>query len=169
MHVFATELAVAKRDLAVGKCKKRMVFAQADIVARVPLGAALTHDDVAGANHLAAELLHAEALALAVTAVAGRAACFLMCHRWLLLLRRFLGCALSRRSIFCRGDFALGRSFLGRLLGTGGFVVLGRGALGRRADDFAGLMLGGGRVGNFLRTRRRRLVGLGRSFGLGRS
>ena len=64
MDVFAAKLAVAKRDLAVGKCKKRMILAQADVVARVPLGAALTHDDVAGANGFAAELLHAEALAL---------------------------------------------------------------------------------------------------------
>ena len=38
------------------------IVAQANIVARVPFGAALTHDDVAGANRFAAELLHAEAL-----------------------------------------------------------------------------------------------------------
>src|SRR6476646_10259569 len=102
MHVFAAELAVAECDLAVAKRKKRMVFAQADVVARVPLGAALTHDDVAGARLLAAEQLHAEALALTVAAVAGRAACFLMCHVELLRFWRLLGCALSRCSIFCR-------------------------------------------------------------------
>src|SRR3954466_10808207 len=84
MHVFAAELAISERDLAVGKCKKGMVLAQADVVARVPLGAALAHDDVAGANILAAELLHAEALAFTVTPVARRAACFLVCHDELL-------------------------------------------------------------------------------------
>src|SRR5881275_1485909 len=119
MHVFATELAVAKRDLAVGKCKKRMVFAQADIVARVPLRAALTHDDVAGANSLATELLHAEALALAIAAVAGRAACFLMCHVELLRFRRLLGRGLSRCSIFCRPGFSLLRRSRSLFLGGG--------------------------------------------------
>src|SRR3954447_24551742 len=108
MDVFAAKLAVAERDLAVGKRKKSMILAQADVVARVPLGAALTHDDVAGANTLAAELLHAEALALTVAAVAGRAACFLMCHVELLRFRTFLGTALSRRRIFCRRGFRLG-------------------------------------------------------------
>src|SRR5438128_773345 len=80
MHIFAAELAVAKRDLPVGKRKQGMILAQADVVARVPLGAALTHDDVAGAHGFAAELFHAEALALTVAAVAGRAACLLVCH-----------------------------------------------------------------------------------------
>src|SRR6185369_6497704 len=94
MHVFAAELAVAERDLAVGKRKEGMVLAQADVVARVPLRAALTHDDVAGASLLAAEQLHAEALALTVAAVAGRAACFLMCHDELLRFRRLLCTAL---------------------------------------------------------------------------
>src|SRR3954447_5940717 len=108
MDVFATKLAVAERDLTVGKCKKRVVLAQADVVARVPLGAALAHDDVAGAHGLAAELLYAETLALTVAAVARRAACFFMCHVDLLRFRTFLGAALSRRSIFCRRGFRLG-------------------------------------------------------------
>ena len=55
MDVFAAQLAVAERDLTVGQRKKRMVFAQADVVARVPLRAALTHDDIAGARLLAAD------------------------------------------------------------------------------------------------------------------
>src|SRR5436309_6554317 len=105
MHVLTAELAISERDLAVGKRKQGMVLAQADVRPRVPLGAALTHDDVAGANGFAAELLHAEALALAVAAVAGRAACFLMCHDELLLLRTLLGRGLSRCSIFCRRGF----------------------------------------------------------------
>ncbi len=44
----AAELAVAKRDPAVGKRKEGMVLADADVGARIPAGAALTHDDVAG-------------------------------------------------------------------------------------------------------------------------
>src|SRR5689334_18275264 len=84
-----------------------MVLAQADVVARVPLGAALAHDDVAREDGFPTELLHAEALALTVAAVAGRAACFLMCHVELLRFRRLLGRALSRCSIFCRPGFSL--------------------------------------------------------------
>src|SRR5438067_10954520 len=102
MHVFAAELAVAERDAAVGKRKQGMILANADVVAGVPLGAALAHDDVAGARSLAAEQLHAEALALTVAAVAGRAGCFLMCHVELLRFGCFLGRVLSRCSIFCR-------------------------------------------------------------------
>src|SRR3954465_8396199 len=111
MHVLAAELAISERDLAVGKCKEGMVLAQADVRPRVPLGAALAHDDVASEDVFPTELLHAEALALTVAAVAGRAACFLMCHV-ALLLRRLLGRGLSRCSIFCRGGFGrrLGRS-----------------------------------------------------------
>src|SRR5206468_11943463 len=127
-------------DAAVGKREKRVVLAEADIVARVPLGAALAHDDVAGANHLAAEFLHAEALALAVAAVAGRAACFLMCHDELLRFRRFLGGALSRCSIFCRGG-------LGRFVSAG--ALFGARRLGRSIDALAwriglGLVVGRG-------------------------
>src|SRR5678815_5011797 len=103
MHILTAELAISERDLAVGKRKEGTVLAQADVVARVPLRTALTHDDVAGEDSLSAELLHAEALALTVAAVAGRTACFLMCHVELLRFRRFLGRALSGCSIFCRG------------------------------------------------------------------
>src|SRR3954470_19843400 len=120
MHVLTAELAISERDLAVGKRKQRMILAQADIVARVPLGAALAHDDIAGANGFAAELLHAEALALTVAAVAGRAACFLMCHVELLRFRSLLGRGLSRCSIFCRrgfGGWLLGRGLFRRGLG----------------------------------------------------
>src|SRR4051795_3284200 len=131
MHVFAAELAVAERDLAVGKRKEGMILAQADVVARVPLGAALTHDDIAGAGLLAAEQLHAEALALTVAAVAGRAACFFMCHVELLRFRRLLGRALSRCSIFCRPGFGLGLGRSGLLRGVLGgarrfFIIGGR-------------------------------------------
>src|ERR1043165_7311675 len=119
-----------------------MVLAQADVVARVPLGAALTHDDVAREDSFPTELLHAEALALTVAAVAGRAACFLMCHVEL-LLRSFLGGALSRRRIFWRGAFGrgLGRSRLFRrgFVSARRFLVVGRGVLGRGPGDLAGL------------------------------
>src|SRR5690348_7418238 len=175
MHVFAAELAVAECDAAVGKCKERVVLADADIAARVPLGAALAHDDVAGEDSLSAELLHAEALALTVAAVAGRAACFLMCHVELLRLRTLLRGALSRCSIFCRPGFSLGLGgsrLLGRAFGTARrFLVVGSGVFGRRSGDRASLVLSSRRFGSFLRTCSRGFAafGLGRRFGLGRS
>src|SRR5438045_8021882 len=107
MHVFAAELAVAERDAAVGKREQGVILADADVVARVPFGAALAHDDVAGAHGLAAELLHTKALALTVAAVAGRAACFLMCHVVLFCFRGFLGCVFRWCIILCRVGFGL--------------------------------------------------------------
>src|SRR4051794_21429403 len=174
MHVFAAELAISERDLPVGEREQSMVLAQADVVARVPLGAALAHNDVAGANGLAAELLHAEALAFTVAAVAGRAACFLMCHVELLRFRTLLGRGLSRCSIFCRRRFRLRSSFLGRgLVGPGCFSVGRCGIFGRLAGHFQRLVLVSRRLGGFLRTRSSGLVraglgrlGLGRGFGL---
>ena len=41
-------------DPTFDQCKKRMIFADADVIARVPLGAALAHDNVAGETMLAA-------------------------------------------------------------------------------------------------------------------
>ena len=58
----------------------RVVAAHADALARVKLRAALTHDDVARHDDLAAELFDAKPPARAVAAVARRAARFLVCH-----------------------------------------------------------------------------------------
>ena len=55
------------------------------------LGAALAHQDVAGDDGLAAELLDAEAAACGIAAVARRAACFLMRHDLLLIPARDAG------------------------------------------------------------------------------
>src|SRR6266446_4026830 len=63
---FGTEL-----DAAVDQREQGMVLGQADIGARVPLGAALARDDVAGEHLLAAENLQAEPLTVRVAAVAG--------------------------------------------------------------------------------------------------
>src|SRR5262249_43098729 len=56
---FGTEL-----DLAIDEREQCVVLAQADVLPRVPLGAALTRDDVAGDDLLAAENLQAQALAV---------------------------------------------------------------------------------------------------------
>src|SRR5690606_24397575 len=84
-----------------------VVGADADAGARMPLGAALADDDIAGNDRLAAELLDAEAAARRVTTVAGRTACFLVCHGSGSLLFIALG-GLGRRLGLCRGLLAGG-------------------------------------------------------------
>src|SRR5262245_49571093 len=73
-------------DLAFAEREQRVVVADADALARVPFGAALTDDDVASKNALAARLLDAEAPSDRVAPVARGAACFLMCHVGLFLI-----------------------------------------------------------------------------------
>src|SRR4051812_3212468 len=73
--------------LALDDGKNRVVLADADTVPSAPLGAALTHEDVAGEHVLTAESLHAETATGRVTAVARRAACFLVSHGVIPFLR----------------------------------------------------------------------------------
>jgi hypothetical protein len=58
-----------------------VVPAKANVAPSVPLGAALTRDNVAGNDLLAAENLDAQALTGRVTAVTRGSACFLVSHR----------------------------------------------------------------------------------------
>src|SRR5918999_1583509 len=67
-------------DVAGGNSIEGMIGAHAHVVARVPLGSALAHEDVARHHHLAPELFHAEPLRLRIAAVARRAACLFVCH-----------------------------------------------------------------------------------------
>ena len=68
-----------KLDFAVDQGKERVVFADPDIAARVPFGAALASDDVTGQHLFAAENLQPEALSRGIAAVARGSACFLVC------------------------------------------------------------------------------------------
>src|SRR2546428_13670898 len=72
--------AFTKLHRAFFQREQRVVAAHADPVAGMKLGATLAHDDVAGNDDLAAELLDAEPPAGAVAAVARGAACLLMRH-----------------------------------------------------------------------------------------
>src|SRR3546814_11714821 len=86
-------------------------LAESYVAARVELGAALLHQDVAGQHALAAELLHAETASGGIAPVARAAACLLMCHGSVfLLLGRFFGGRLLGRSLL-RGCL-LGRRLL---------------------------------------------------------
>ena len=66
LGIDADELALAALVLelneAFDQCKKRIVFAPADIIARLPLRAALAGKDIAAKHMLAAEFLKAETL-----------------------------------------------------------------------------------------------------------
>lgn len=61
-----------------GQREQRVVAATADVHAGVEVGAALTDDDLAGVDLLAAEALDAEALSVGITTVTG-GACALLC------------------------------------------------------------------------------------------
>ena len=77
-------VAAVEADVAVGKGEEGVVPAHADVVAGVEFGAALADEDGAGEDELAAVAFHAEALAVAVAAVACRSLTFFMCHDGLL-------------------------------------------------------------------------------------
>ena len=57
-------------NLSIDEREQSVIFAEADIIAGVPFGAALTCNDVAGENALAAKHLQTKAAARAVAAVA---------------------------------------------------------------------------------------------------
>src|SRR6266853_6043173 len=57
------------RNATVDQRKQGEIPADADILARMPLGAVLSHDDVAGKTGLAAKQLDAETLARGIAAV----------------------------------------------------------------------------------------------------
>src|SRR5579885_1846532 len=67
-------------DGAVGGGEERKIAATTDIGARVDAGAALAHDDGAGAHELAVVAFHAEHLGLAVAAITRTANALFMCH-----------------------------------------------------------------------------------------
>jgi hypothetical protein len=73
-----------ERNLAMTEGEERVVAAEADVLARMEFGAALTHEDLAATNGLAAKTFHAKAPTGRVTTVARRAACFLVSHNALL-------------------------------------------------------------------------------------
>ena len=62
---------VAELHDAIGECKQRIVLGLTDVVAGVETGSTLANNDGSGANIFATEDLHAEALCVGVTAVAG--------------------------------------------------------------------------------------------------
>ena len=65
-------------DLAVGKGEQRVVAAAAHVLARMDVGAALTHQNVASQHELPVSALGAKALGLGITAVLGGAHTFFM-------------------------------------------------------------------------------------------
>src|SRR4029453_2840444 len=93
--------------------KEGVFLADADIGAGVPLGAALTHEDVAGEHLLATELLHAEAPSCGIATVARGTASLLMCHCFSPspLSYSFSACAAASLSTLARGGLPATRSF----------------------------------------------------------
>src|SRR5207248_8542916 len=67
-------------DLAIDQREQGVVLADANIHPGMNLGPALTHDDRARRNRLAAERLYAQTFGLGIAAVTRTAACFFVCH-----------------------------------------------------------------------------------------
>src|SRR5688572_3927060 len=112
-----------------------MVFATADVRARIDARAALANDDVAGHDGFAAELLHAEALGFRIATVARGAACFLMCHLYFFFVlaaafgAAFFAGALAGAASFVDLAFAAGALAAGfSAFAAAGLAVLAAGA-----------------------------------------
>ena len=65
---------------ALAQCEQSVVFATADVLAGMEVGATLANDDVAGDDVFATEALHAKSLGMRVAAVTGGAKTFFMSH-----------------------------------------------------------------------------------------
>jgi hypothetical protein len=79
-HIHAAA-AFVEFDFAIHEREQSPIAAGADILARDKFAAALTHDDAARADNLAAKFFYAETLADAVASVAYTSLTFLMCHK----------------------------------------------------------------------------------------
>src|SRR5215203_1766153 len=79
-HLLAIPADRFKFDQAVDQRIQRVVAADADVVARMELGATLANDDAARANGVAVVELDSQSLRLAVAAVAGATDSLFMCH-----------------------------------------------------------------------------------------
>ena len=67
-------------DVTVDFSEQGVVLANADVVARMDMGASLTNQNIAGQNELTISTLRAQTLGFGITAVLGGAAAFLMCE-----------------------------------------------------------------------------------------
>jgi hypothetical protein len=67
-------------DLSIGQSEKRIVAAPADIKTRVNSRPALTNYNAAGGHKFSVKPFDAEILRVAITAIAGAASTFFMCH-----------------------------------------------------------------------------------------
>ena len=79
-HVDAATVLV-ELNLTVDQGEQGVIVPSSDPTAGVPLGSALTDQDVAGPNLFATELLNATSLSVAVATVAAGSLSFLVCHR----------------------------------------------------------------------------------------
>src|SRR5262245_18852272 len=67
-------------DASINECEQRVILADSDVVAGMPLGPALAHKDIAGEAELPAVQFHAEAAARRAAAVALCSSCSLVSH-----------------------------------------------------------------------------------------
>ena len=70
----------AELNRTCSESEQGIVAAATNVLTRVELGAALTHDDLAGLNLLTTEALDTETLGLGIATVAGAGSTLLSCH-----------------------------------------------------------------------------------------
>src|SRR3954454_6311268 len=81
VHDTATALGT-ELDVPADQREQGVVAAPADAAAGVEVGAALTHDDLAGVHQLATVALYTETLGVGVPTVLGRGCALLVCHEF---------------------------------------------------------------------------------------
>lgn len=79
VNIHAATVAV-KADAALDERVDRVVTTESNVLAGLPLGAALAENDVAGDDVLTTEFLHAATLAVAVASILNTSLSFLMSH-----------------------------------------------------------------------------------------
>ena len=79
IHIHAATFAV-KPHVAIDQRENRVIAAKTHVFAGMPLGSALTDDDIARDNFFAAELLHTATLAVTVASVFNTSLSLLMSH-----------------------------------------------------------------------------------------
>ena len=80
VHKGFVALLLLKFHDAVALGVQGVILAHADVLARIVLRAALTHDDVASDSGLSTEKFHSESFAFRLATVVGTTNAFLVCH-----------------------------------------------------------------------------------------
>lgn len=80
MNELAVVTSSGEADVAFDQGEEGVVFADTNVLTRMELSSTLTHEDIAGQNDFATELLHAKSLGMRLATVFGTTYAFLVSH-----------------------------------------------------------------------------------------